>query len=121
MRIKLDENLPTVLADLLKFLGHDVHTTLDQGLNGKSDIEIWNAAQSESRFLITQDLDFSDRRKFAPGTHAGILLIRLHNPSRRNLIATIEQIFRTEPVELWQKCFVIATERKARVLRAEEE
>lgn len=47
MRIKLDENLPALVADSLNSLGHDVHTTLDEGLNGKSDIEIWNSAQSE--------------------------------------------------------------------------
>ena len=36
----------------------------------------WLAPQSGSRFLITQDLDFSDIRKFAPGTHHGLLLVQ---------------------------------------------
>lgn len=60
MRIKLDENLPISLAPLLKTLGHDVSTVDDEGLRGKPDFDIWQAAQSEARFLITQDLDFSD-------------------------------------------------------------
>jgi predicted nuclease of predicted toxin-antitoxin system len=66
MKIKLDENLPLRLAALLKDLGHDVHTPHDERLIGHADAEIWDAAQKESRFLITQDLDFSDLRRFAP-------------------------------------------------------
>lgn len=83
MKIKLDENLPAVLAESLRNLGHDTQTTLDENLKGCDDSAIWCAAQSESRFLITQDLDFSDLRQFAPGTHAGILLVRLYEPRLR--------------------------------------
>ena len=117
MNIKLDENLPHRLANVLKNLGHDVHTVHDERLIGHSDEEIWETAQKESRFLITQDLDFSDSHKFAPGSHQGILLLRLHSPSRKALIERIEEMFRTEEVEDWAKCFVVATERKIRVLR----
>lgn len=84
MKIKLDENLPFSLAIPLRGLGHDVHTTHEEGLLGHADREIWEMAQKESRFLITQDLDFSDLRQFAPGSHHGILLVRLRSPSRRN-------------------------------------
>jgi predicted nuclease of predicted toxin-antitoxin system len=75
------------------------------------------STQRDERFLITQDLDFSDRRQFAPGSHDGVLLIRLHSPSRQNLIARIENIFQTENVEAWQGCFVVASDRKIRVKR----
>lgn len=37
----------------------------------------WAAAQAEDRFLVTHDLDFSDTRKFEPGKHAGVLIVRL--------------------------------------------
>ena len=72
MNIKLDENLPLRLATLVKGLGHDVHTLHDELLLGHADREIWEATQKESRFLITQDLDFSDLRQFAPDSHHGI-------------------------------------------------
>jgi predicted nuclease of predicted toxin-antitoxin system len=117
MKIKLDENLPDALADSLQNLGHEVHTVLSEGLKGRNDRVIWDAAQAESRFLITQDLDFSNIQRFTPGTHAGILVVRLHAPSRQNLIAALENIFRTEDVEQWSGCFVIATERKTRVIK----
>ena len=117
MRIKLDENLPVSLASLLKRLGHDPHTTQEEGLAGRLDFEIWAAAQKESRFLITQDLDFSDARQFGPATHCGILLVRLRSPSRSGLMQRVEDLFRKENVGSWTGCFVVATDRKVRVLR----
>ena len=74
---------------------------------------------AKTRVLITQDLDFSDARKFVPGTHHGIVLIRLRSPSRRNLIARAPSplTFDQEEVSGWAGCFVNATERKVRVRR----
>ena len=48
---------PFSLATVLDELGHDVHTTREEGLSGHADREIWRSAQNESRFLITQDMD----------------------------------------------------------------
>jgi predicted nuclease of predicted toxin-antitoxin system len=61
MKIKLDENLPHRLAAVLKNLGHEADTAHEEQLAGHTDAEIWQAAQKESRFLITQDLDFPTR------------------------------------------------------------
>ena len=117
MKIKLDENLPLGLAIALKNLGHNVHTTTEEGLAGCADAEIWAATQREGRFLITQDLDFADLCRFAPGTHYGILLVRLHSPDWRQLSARVAGIFRDEDVDRWAGCFVVASERKIRVVR----
>jgi predicted nuclease of predicted toxin-antitoxin system len=117
MKIKLDENLPLALADALKHLGHKVHTTLEEGLAGKPDADVWAVTQREGRFLITQDLDFSDLRRFAPGSHHGILLVRLHSPDWRNLVERVAKIFRDEDVERWAGFFVVATEHKIRIVR----
>jgi predicted nuclease of predicted toxin-antitoxin system len=77
VKIKLDENIPHTVARRLEGRPLDIDTVLDEGLRGHNDDEVWSAAQAEGRFLVTQDLDFSDRRKFAPGTHHGLLLVRL--------------------------------------------
>ena len=117
MRIKLDENLPFILVETLTQLGHDVDTVPQEGLQGFVDADVWEAAQNAERFFITQDLDFSDMRRFAPGTHNGLLLVRLAHPSRRALNAFIETLFKQEAVAMWERCFVIATETKIRVRR----
>ena len=77
MKLKLDENLPGSAKPRLEALGFDVDTVLDEGLGGRADVEVWAAAQREGRFLVTQDLDFSDRRKFSSGGNEGVLVVRL--------------------------------------------
>jgi len=119
MRIKLDENLPTSLMEVLVQLGHDADSVPQEGLQGSTDPDVWAATQAAERFFVTQDLDFSDVRQFAPGTHHGLLLVRLGNPSRRSLTIYIESLFKAEDVERWARCFVVATDTKIRVRRPE--
>jgi predicted nuclease of predicted toxin-antitoxin system len=117
MKIKLDENLPSPLAPKLGAMSHDVHTVVEEGIAGKPDPVVWQAAQSEARFLITQDMDFSNAQRLAPGTHHGILLIRMRNPSWRAIVARVADLFGREDVAHWARCFVVATENKVRVSR----
>lgn len=117
MKIKLDENLPVRLIVVLASLHHDVHTVAEENLSGRSDRDVWEAAQRDERFLITQDLDFSDLRRFAPGTHRGILLVRLRSPDRQSLIQRVRELFQQEDISRWARCFVVATDRKLRVVR----
>jgi predicted nuclease of predicted toxin-antitoxin system len=77
VRLKLDENIPRSAASRLAALGLDVDTVLDENLGGHPDVDVWAASQAEARVLVTQDLDFSDIRQFAAGTHHGIVLVRL--------------------------------------------
>jgi predicted nuclease of predicted toxin-antitoxin system len=122
VKIKLDENLPIRLVPLLTDLGHDVETVPDEQIAGRDDEDddvVWSAAQAHGRFLVTQDLDFSDARKYAPGTHHGLLLIRLPQPSRTALFDRVSMLFRTEAVDSWRGCIVSATPRKVRVKRPE--
>ena len=88
-----------------------------EGIAGESDPNVWRAAQSSGRFLITQDLDFSDMRRFAPGTHHGLMLVRLRVPGRRALATRIAEVFRMEESALWVRCFVLLTDHKLRVHR----
>jgi predicted nuclease of predicted toxin-antitoxin system len=118
MKFKLDENLPLQIAATLRILGHDIHTTADEGLTGCNDADLWRAAQGEERILITQDLDFSDARQFAPGTHHGLVLVRLREPSRIRLAEHLAEALRNEDIEAWTRCFVVVTDQKVRVRRA---
>jgi predicted nuclease of predicted toxin-antitoxin system len=118
MKIKLDENLPADLSEPLSRLGHDVDTVLQENLKGKDDPSVWKAAQEAKRFLVSQDLYFSDIRSHSPGTHQGVLLIRLIDPSREDLFNRIVEIFEREDVSTWNGCNVVATNQKVRVRRA---
>ena len=117
MRVKLDENLPERLVASLTELGHDVDTAVLEGLDGGDDAAIWDAAQQAHRFLVTQDLDFADARRFTPGTHNGLLLVRLRNPGRDALFEKVRSLFSSEDVTSWKGCLVVTSERKLRVRR----
>lgn len=117
MKIKLDENLPARLSLVLSRLGHDTETVIQEKLSGQKDDHIWQMAQKEKRFFVTQDLDFSEIKNFAPGNHCGLMVVRLREPGLSALLRRIESIFQTENVEDWKGCFVVATEHKIRIKR----
>lgn len=76
MKFKLDENLPGLVGESLKDLGHDAHTVADEGLSGAADESVLEACIAEDRILITLDLDFSDIRLYPPGSYPGIWVLR---------------------------------------------
>jgi predicted nuclease of predicted toxin-antitoxin system len=97
VKIKLDENLPRALEGLLIVNGHDVTTVPQEALGGSSDPRVLNAATDEDRLLMTFDLDFADIRQYPVGSHAGIVVFRLHDqrwsalekPARRLLASGV--------------------------------
>lgn len=117
MRIKLDENIPASIANSIAALGHDVDTVVEEGIKGADDPTVWAAAHRESRFLVTQDIEFADSRERPPGTHHGVLLVRMKEPGRLALSQHLISLFGSEDVEAWAGCIVVATERKVRVRR----
>jgi predicted nuclease of predicted toxin-antitoxin system len=118
MKIKLDENLPASLVGILSKLGHDSDTVPSENLAGESDDQVWQAVQRAGRFLVTQDLDFSDIRRYRPGTHHGLLLVRLHAPGRNALVMRVQSVFESEDVTQWESCFVVVTDHKIRIRRS---
>ena len=64
LRFKLDENLPRRVESTLRDLGHDVQTTLSEGLAGAPDPDLLAACAAEDRVLVTLDLDFADIRAY---------------------------------------------------------
>lgn len=117
MKIKLDENIPASAGPRMASLGFDVDTVLAEGLTGKTDREVWAAAQAEGRLRVTQDLDFSDARMFAAGTHAGLFIVRLPDAEQWRLGDYLVAWFASSDAESWRRCFVIATPHKLRVQR----
>lgn len=118
MRLKLDENLPVDLVPLLAKLGQEVDTVRDEGLAGQADITVFAAAQRDDRFFVTQDLDFADTRCYVPGTHQGLLIVRLRDGGALALRDRVLGVFTSEATARWEHCTVVVTDRKVRVLGA---
>jgi predicted nuclease of predicted toxin-antitoxin system len=106
MRFKIDENLPTEVAQLLTVAGHNVLTIHDQQMVGNVDSLVSSVCQSEQRALITLDLDFADIRAYPPEEHHGIVVLRPRTqakPAVLSLITTFIRLLSTEPLigSLW--------------------
>lgn len=87
MSFKVDENLPTDVADVCRAAGHDAHTVLDEGLGGGQDAAILDAAHTEGRALITLDAGFGDIRTYAPGSFSGIIVLHPRAQTIPDLVA----------------------------------
>lgn len=71
LKIKVDEDLPAVIAEMARRAGYDAATVLDQVMNGAKDPVLWKAVQGEERFFITADKGFGDIRDYPPGSLRG--------------------------------------------------
>jgi predicted nuclease of predicted toxin-antitoxin system len=117
VKLKLDENVAASAKPRLAAMGYDVDTVLDEALQGATDEDVWAAAQREGRVLVTQDLDFSDVRRFQLGTHAGIVLLRLPDDEQWRIADFVVSAFALADARTWSCCFVVVSATKIRVTR----
>ena len=121
MKLKLDENLPHELAAALRRDGHDVHTVVDAQLAGESDPVIVAAATDEGRFLLTLDRGVGDLRRHPPGSHAGVLVLRPVAQDPDSILALIQRLVRTHPLDELRGCVVVVEPRKVRIRRPDQD
>lgn len=86
LRFKIDEDLPREVAECFRTAGFDAQTVIEESLGGASDELLWEHAQREQRCLVTADKGIADKRKHPPGTHPGIILLRLPRESRAGYV-----------------------------------
>jgi predicted nuclease of predicted toxin-antitoxin system len=92
MKFKGDENLPAEVVALLRYAGHDAHSVLDEDLGGTSDTSLAEVCRKEGRILLTLDLDFADIHAFPPGSHPGIVVLRLRRQDKKTVLGIIPRI-----------------------------
>ena len=117
MRIKLDENLSRYLKETLTRLGHDADTVADEGLLSQPDTLVGRAAQRAGRMLFSLDVGFADLRKYAPGTHPGIVVFRLSRMGPGTVNAFVERFVGETNLSSLAACLVIVEEKRVRVRR----
>lgn len=92
VRIKLDENMPAEAVGILRSAGHDVHTVLDERLQGQPDTVVAQHMAVEGRALITLDRGFGDMRKYPPSHYAGILVLRPVSQDKPTVLSMVETL-----------------------------
>ena len=115
MRFKLDENLSRHLKPTLFSLGHDVMTVADEGLTSQPDTAVADAARSESRILLTLDIEFADLRKYAPGTHPGIVPFRPRSLGATTVNEFVEAFVRRTDLDALIGCAAVVDSTRVRI------
>jgi predicted nuclease of predicted toxin-antitoxin system len=91
VKFKIDENLPSELANDLRDLGHEADTVFDEGLMGAKDPVLVAVVASENRILLTLDKGIANLQKYPAGQHSGVVLFRPVRSGRRVVLAFIRE------------------------------
>jgi len=87
LKLKIDENLPSECAGILRGGGFEADTVADERLTGAEDSVIAVRSRAEGRVLITLDLDFANIRAYPPAEYAGIVVLRLKRQDKHAVLA----------------------------------
>lgn len=115
MKIKLDENISRHLKIVVNQKGHEVITVEDEGLLGKPDVEVGAVAKNEGRMLFTLDVEFSNLRKFPPGSHPGIVLFRPQSMGPLSVNRFVTQFLEGTDLASLYGCVVIVDPTRIRI------
>lgn len=119
MRLKLDENLPLDLAHFLSDRGHDVETVLGERLGGEDDPLVVRAATDEERLVFTLDRGVGDIRRYPPGSHPGIVVLRPASQDAGSLLELVDRFLQWAQLSQLNGCVLIVEPHRVRVRRAD--
>lgn len=115
--IKVDEDLPPVVAQIFTQAGHDASTVPEQGWSGCPDDVLLTRLRAEGRWLVTADKGFADVRQYVPGSYAGIIVFQTPVESRRRYLTLAEAVARTLTLERLSGCLLVVTPGRVRIRR----
>lgn len=94
--VLLDQNLPKAIIGWLSVLRPlwKIYHATEVGLNGKSDVEVFNWAQDRQAAIMTFDEDFADQRSFPVGTHYGVIRFRVWPTTTEEIKNALERLLK---------------------------
>ncbi len=116
--IKVDEDLPRAIAQLLRERGYDAVSVMDQQMGGWKDPSLWKVVQEEKRFLVTADKGFADIRTYPPGKHTGILLLRPDEDGIRPIVDLLTKVLMSYKLDDLAGSVTVVTPRGIRIRKA---
>ena len=92
MKFLLDMGVDVRVATWLREHAHEPLHFRDQGLQRLPNGEIFTKAFSESRTILTFDLDFGEIAALARGRRASVVVFRLHNTRTAHVIERLAAV-----------------------------
>ena len=117
MRVKLDENIPAGGSVVAAELGHDADTVITERMTGASDVDVLAAATREGRLLVTLDRGFGDVRAHPPGTHTGIVVLRVASQDPAAVNEALQAFLSSDELGDLAGCVVVMRGHLVRVRR----
>jgi len=76
---------------------------------------VWQTAQAEGCFLVTADKGFSDIRKYPPGTHVGVLILRPNEEGIKPLLDLVRRVLGAGALDRLRGTVTVASPRSIRI------
>ena len=118
LAVKVDEDLPHSIAATLLVRGYAAETVPEEHLSGTPDEQLWPIIQQERRLLMTADKGFADARRYPPGMHEGIILLRPEHESRSSYRRLVEHLVDTHELTGLRGTITVVTATSIRIRRA---
>ena len=114
MRIYLDQMFKMDLAVVLQNAGHDTIRAEDVGQSRADDEEILGFTISQNRILVTLDEHFGDWAILPLSEHPGVIRIKVHPPTSRNVAKVLIPFLSENDQEKFRNKLVIISTQKER-------
>jgi predicted nuclease of predicted toxin-antitoxin system len=113
-KLYLDQMFGIEVAEALRSEGHDVVRASEVAQSRADDAEILQRAIDESRILITLDEHFGDWAVLPLSTHTGVIRIKVHPTTSKNVLALLVPFLEIHKPEQFKDHLVILSARRAK-------
>ena len=105
------------IVEWLRAEGHDATHLREENLQRMPDQDVFHKAATESRILLTFDLDFGEILALSGERNVSVVLFRLHNTHTAHVIERLKITIEEAKVILESGSVVVVEERRLRARR----
>lgn len=115
MNFLIDQPVSPMLAAWLREQGHDAVHARERGLSSATDTELFALAVTESRIVVTADLDFARIITLSGRDGPGLILFRAGNVTDAQMLALLERVLKETTPETLPRSVVVVDEHTMRI------
>jgi predicted nuclease of predicted toxin-antitoxin system len=117
MRFLADMGVAMRIVEWLRAQGHDVKHLREERLQRMPDCDIFRKAATETRILLTFDLDFGEILALCGERKVSVVLFRLHNTRTPHVIERLKVALAQSETMLETGSIVVIEESRVRTRR----